>query len=186
VIGFLELPVARNVLLEILGICDTLQVAADDRGRFIVFGNRDGVKPLLAVRNINVAAHQIQQVCSLKQDLGHPRVVVISIRNVAIVASSGFLRPHGVRHECAEGSAAEPLGGNSLLHVVQPVAILILRTDDDRAGRTNRGDAVARHGAVNSEHESVVAKNLKIVAGVVTRGQTLIVKHGFALVRHHR
>ena len=105
---------------------------------------------------------------------------------MAVVARFGFFGAHGVRHKRAEGRAAESFGGNSLLHVINPVAILILRTDHDGARGTHRGHAMAGHRAIDSEHETVVAQYLKIVAGPVARGQAFVVQHGLALVGHHR
>src|SRR5271163_4534730 len=45
-IGFLQLAAARHVLLIILRVSDALQIAADDRGWLIVFGDGHGVETL--------------------------------------------------------------------------------------------------------------------------------------------
>ncbi len=90
-ISFLQLPVACDVLAKIFRVRKTLQVTADDRGRLIVFGHGDRIETFGAVSHINVAAHEVQKVSSLQQDLRHPRVVVIAVGNVAIVASLRFL-----------------------------------------------------------------------------------------------
>jgi len=72
-----------------------------------------------------------------------------------------------------------------LLRVVQPIAIGILRADQHCAGRSRRCDALTGDRAVDSKHINVVAQNLKIVAGVILREQSFIVKHGFARVSGH-
>ena len=80
---------------------------------------------------------------------------------------------------------AESFGGNGLLHVVNPVAILILRTDQDRAGRAHRRDAMAGDRAVDAQHEAIVAQDLKIVRGPIAREQAFVVQHGLALIGRH-
>ncbi len=120
-----------------------------------------------------------------KQELRHPGVVVVGGRDVAIAALLGFFGANGVRHEGAESLAGKTGSGNSLLRVVEPVAVRVLRTDENRAGRARGGDAMAGDGAVDAEHVDVVAKDLKIVAGVVARGEAFIVEHGLARVGGH-
>src|ERR1700735_662812 len=186
VVGLLQLAAARYVPLKILRVSDALQIAADDRGRLIVFGDDHSVESLRAIGDINVAAHEVQQVRALQQHLRHPGVVVVAIGNVAIVAGLGLLGAHSVRNKSAERSAAETFGGNGLLHVVEPIAILILRADQDRAGRAHRRDAMAGDGAVNAEHEAIVAQNLKIVGGPIAREETFVVQHRLALIGGHR
>src|SRR4029077_537215 len=106
------------------------------------------------------AAHEIQQVRALKQNLRHPCVIVVAIRDVAVVAAFRFLSANRVWHECAERSAAQTFGGDRLLRVINPVAILILRADENRARRTNRRYTMAGDSTVDAEHESVIAKHL--------------------------
>ena len=120
-----------------------------------------------------------------KQELGHPGVVVVGGGDVAIAALLGFFGANGVRNECAEGLAGETRCGNGLLRVVEPVAVGVLRTDEDGAGRARGRDAMAGDGAVDAEHVDVVAKNLKVVAGVIARGEAFVVEHGLARVGGH-
>ena len=98
--------------------------------------------------------------------------------DVAIGAVLGFARAHGVRHEGAERLAAEAFGGNGLLRVVEPLAIRILRADQNGAGRARRRDAMAGDGAVHGEHVAVVAQHLEIVGGPVARREAFVVQHG--------
>ena len=82
---------------------------------------------------------------------------------MAIGACLGFSRAHGVRNERAERLAGKAFGGDGLLRVVEPLAIRVLRTDQNRARRARRGDAMAGDGAVDAEHVAVVAQDLEIV-----------------------
>ena len=117
------------MLLVIVGIGHALQVAADDGFRLVVLGRGHGLEALVAVGDVNVAAHVVEQVRALEQQHGHPGVVVALRRDVAIGAVLGFVRAHRVRHVGAERLPAEAFGRNGLLRVVEPVAILILRAD---------------------------------------------------------
>ena len=185
-IGFFQLAISREVLLIILRVCDALQIAANDGRGLVMLGDSNSIETFCAVGHINIAAHEIQQVGALKQYLRHPGVVVVAIRDVTIVAAFRFLSANRVWDKCAERSAAQALGGNRLLRVVNPVAILILRADENRARGANRGDTMAGYGAVDAEHEAVVTKHLEIISRPVARVQAFVVQHRFALVRHHR
>src|SRR5580704_18703450 len=54
VVGFLQFAAAGHVLLIILRVSDALQIAADDRGRLIVFSDGYSVEALRAIGDINV------------------------------------------------------------------------------------------------------------------------------------
>ena len=82
-------------------------------------------------------------------------------------------------------AAGETGRRDCLLRVVEPVAIRILRTHEDGAGGTRGSDAVAGDSAVDAEHVDVVAKDLKVVTGVIARGEAFVVKHGLARVSCH-
>src|SRR5581483_7190269 len=56
--------------------------------------------------------------------------------------------------------------------------------EDGARGARGR-DAVAGYRAVHAKHENVVAQDLKIVAGVVARGEALVVEHRLASVCGH-
>src|ERR1700675_1171254 len=104
---------------------------------------------------------------------------------MAVAALLRFFGANGVRNECAEGLPGETRCGNSLLRVVEPVAVRILRTYEDGAGGTGGSEAMAGDRAVAPEQGDVVAKALKIVAGVVAGGKAFVVKHGLAGVGRH-
>ena len=175
----------REMRLVIVRIGDSLQIAADDGFGLVVFSHRDGFEALLARGHINVTAQEIHEVCALQEELSHPSVVVVLCGDVAIGTLLGFRGAHGVRNKCAEGLAAQSFSRNGLLRVVKPFAIGVLRADENRAGRARRRDAVICYRAVHTKHENVVAQNLKVVACVVPREETLVVQHRGACVRRH-
>ena len=76
-VGFFELAVSGQMLLVILRIGDLLEVAADDRRRFVVLGDGHGFEAALAFGHVNVAAHEVHEVRALEQQLRHPGVVVV-------------------------------------------------------------------------------------------------------------
>ena len=127
------------------------------------------------------------RVGALQQHLRHPRVVVVRLRRRGNRRTPSF---PSTRTVCGtnvlKAVPAETFGGDSLLHVVEPVAIRILRADHHGAGRARRRDAMARDGAVDAEHEAVVAQDLEVVGGPVARDQAFVVEHGLALVGRHR
>ena len=45
---------------------------------------------------------------------------------------------------------------------------------------------MAGYGAVDTEHEAVVAKDLEIVSRPVARQEAFVVEHRLALIGHHR
>ena len=75
---------------------------------------------------------------------------------------------------------------DGLLLRINPFAIRVLRTHDDRARRTENGEAVALVTRVHAELENVVAHDLRIVAGEIARGRAFKFVRGHALVRTHR
>src|SRR3954454_14268354 len=76
----------------------------------------------------------------------------------------------GVREVRIESLAAVTFGRNGLLLGVNPFPVLILRADDDRAGRTNYRHSVFLHGTVDPEHENVIADDLWIVSRKIAIG----------------
>src|SRR5260370_11275307 len=85
-----------------------------------------------------------------------------------------------------ERLAAVTFGRKCLLLRINPFAVLILRADHDRARRAYYRHPVFLHGAVNAEHEDVVAHDLWIVGREISVGDAFefILRH--TLVRFHR
>ncbi len=111
-----------------------LQVAANHGWWLVVFGDGHGLVAAFACGHVNVAAHEVQEIRALQEQLRHPGIVVVRAETWQSVQPLVSLRAHGVRHEGAEGLSAEAFGGNRLLLVVEPVAVVVLRTHQHRAG----------------------------------------------------
>ncbi len=150
-----------------------------------MLGHRHRIETFRTLGHIDVAAHEVHQVGALHQELRHPGVVVALARDVAIRAHLGFRRANGMRIVWAETEAAEPFRRNRLLHVIQPVAIGVLRADHHRAGGSRGRDAMLGHRAVDAQHVNVVAQHFEIVGGVIARGQAFVVQHGRLAIGRH-
>ena len=142
-----------------------------------MLGHRHRVKALRALGHVDVAAHEVHEIRALHQQLRHPGVVVALARDVTIGARLGFRGAHRVRIVRAEAEAAEAFRRDGLLHVIEPVAIGVLRADHHRARRARRRDAMLGHRAIHAQHVDVVAQHLEVVGGVVARGQPFVVQH---------
>ena len=150
-----------------------------------MFGYRNRLESPIACCYINVAAHKVHEVGALKQQLRHPGIVIIGGGNVTITALFGFARANSVRNERAECLAGKTRRGNGLLLIIEPLTIRILRTDQHRARRTGRSNAVPGNSAIDAEHVNVVAQNLKVVAGVIPGGETFVMQHTAFCVGGH-
>src|SRR6185295_1434820 len=169
----------------IRGVNNLLEVAAQDRRRFFVFGNGHGVVSFFAAGDVNVAAFKIHEPCALQKYLGQPRIVVAATGDVAIGAGSCFFGAYCVRNEWAERLPAEAFSRHCLLLVVSPAAIGVLRTYQHRASGSYRRDPVSGDGSVDSQHVQVITQNLKVIRGIVSGGQSFVMQHGHALVGGH-
>src|SRR5216683_2854693 len=183
--GGAEFTIMLHKSLEIIGISDAMKVAAVDGFGLVMFGNNDGFKSTFAGGDINVAAHEIHEVGALQEKLGHPGVVVVLSGNMAIAALFCFFGAHGVRDKRRESLAGEPGRGNRLLRVIEPITVGVLRADQHGARRARGSDAMTGDRPIHAEHIDVIAKNLKVVAGVIFRDQAFIVQHGLARVSGH-
>ena len=82
--------------------------------------------------------------------------------------------------------AAVTFGRKCLLLRINPFAVLILRADHDRARRAYHRHPLFLHGAVDAEHEDVVAYDLWIVGCEISVGDAFEFILRYALVRFHR
>ena len=187
-IGFLaESRRASTMLLVVVRIGDLVQMTADRGLRFVRFGPDDGVQSFASFADIGVASEEIHRAGAEAEQLRHPGVVVVVLREMAVGA---ILRradaAGGVREMRIERLAAVAFRGNGLLLRINPFAIGVLRTDHDRARGTEHRHAILLHRAVDAEHENVVAHDLRIVGGEVAVGHAFefVLRH--ALVRLHR
>ena len=160
-----------------------MQVAADHRLRLVALGHRHRLDAARAGRDVDEAAHEVDEVRALQQQLRHHRVVVAGRRDVAVGAGLGFGLPHRVRHVRVERLTREPFGRHGLLLRVDLLTAGVLGADDDRARRTHRRDPVAGHRAVDAEHEDIVAQHLEVIRRPVPRRRAFVVQHRPLLVR---
>src|SRR5438876_5534225 len=91
-----------------------------------------------------------------------------------------------MRHMRIEGLTGEAFGGNGLLLMIDPFAVLILRTNQHCRRRAYGRDAIAGYRAVATQHEYVVAQYLEVIAGEVARVATFIVPVGHLPICLHR
>src|SRR5262245_66687220 len=83
-----------------------------------------------------------------------------------------------------ESRSAITFGGDGLLLGVDPFAVRVLRTDQNRAGGTHGSEPAAGDRAVAPEHKNVVTQCLEVVRNPVARILfSLVVKHRPFLIR---
>ena len=123
------------MLLVIGRVSDRVQMTADRRLRFVRFGPDHGVKSFAAFADVSVAPKEIHRAGAESEQLRHPRIVVVCLREMAVGAVLRCADAAGrVREMRIERLAAVTFGGNCLLLRINPFAIRILRADHDRAG----------------------------------------------------
>src|ERR1019366_5509105 len=134
--------------------------------------------PSFAVRDVDVTAHEVHEAGPLNQDMRQPGIVITAARHMAIGAAASFFCSHGMRNERTESLSTESFGGDGLLLIVAPVAIRILRTDENGTGRTHWRYAMPGNRPIHTEHVNVIAEDLGAVRGPVTRDQGVVVQPG--------
>ena len=135
-----------DVLLIVRRVGELVQMTADGGLRFVLFGPNNGMKSFPAFADVGVASEEIHRAGAEAEQLRHPRVVVVVVREMTVGAV--FRRADAarrVREMRIERLTAVTFGGKCLLLRINPFAIRILRTDDDRARRTNHGHAIFLH-----------------------------------------
>src|ERR1035438_8473352 len=104
---------------------------------------------------------------------------------MTVGAALGFFGAHRVRDEGAESLPAEAFRRNSLLLIVDPIAVVVLGTHQHGAGRAHRGDSMAGDRAINRQAVDIVAQNLEIVRSPIASCKSLVVQHGHLLICAH-
>src|SRR2546423_1158259 len=131
-VGFAKLATTLDEFLIVAWIGNLLECAANHRLRLRTF-SCDHRLERIAAGNINVTAHEVDEVGSLQKQLGHPGVVVVALRNVTVAAGLCFRRAYRMRHVSIKSLTRETFGRHRLLLRIYPLAILILRADQNGA-----------------------------------------------------
>src|SRR5262249_53692296 len=152
-----EFAFVLDEFLVVVGISDAVEIATVNSFGFVVLGDGDCFEPFLAGRDVNVAAHEVHEVSALQKKLSHPGVIVVLLRDVAVATLFGFFCADRVGNEGRISLTGKSRSGDSLLSVVEPFAVGVLRADENRATRTCRRDAMAGYGAIYAEHIDIVA-----------------------------
>jgi hypothetical protein len=85
-----------------------------------------------------------------------------------------------------EGLAGKAFGGRSLLLRIDPLAVLVLGTDQYRRRRAHRSHSISGDCSVAAQHEDVVAQDLEIILSEVARVATFVVPVRHLAVCFHR
>src|SRR5271170_1153811 len=184
-IRLFQQPAAGDELSVVVWIRELLEVAAGDYRRLCACCDRDSGKAVLAVRDIDVLAHEVQEIRSLYEQLRHPGIIVACCGDVTVRAALCLTSANSMWNVGTESLPAETGRRHSLLCLVDPVAIRILRTDYYGACRAHRRDFVACHRAINTEHVHIIAQHLKVICGPVACSHSFVMQHRHLLVRTH-
>src|SRR5205085_7275916 len=114
------------------------------------------MEPVLAFADIRVTSEEIYGAGPEPEELCHPGVVVVVLREMTVGAILGRSdAAGGMREVRIERLAAIAFRRESLRLRVDPFAIRILRADHDRARRTDHRHPVLLHRAIDPKHENV-------------------------------
>ena len=163
------------VLREPVGIRVLVQVAADHRLRFLPFRDLHRGN-LLFLADPRVVSDEVDEVGPLQQELRHDRVVVILPRDVAVAAGLGFGSPLGVRIMRRERLRREPGRGDRRLLNIDALAIDVGRRKHQRRARAYGRDLAPLDRPVVTELEHIVARDLRIIGGVIARLASFVVQ----------
>ena len=112
-VGFVQNRAAFDMFSVIGRVSDLVQMTADGRLRLVRFGPNDGVEPSLPFADVGVTPEEIHRAGAETEQLRHPGVVVVVLREMAVGA---ILRcadaARGVREMRVERLAAVAFRGN--------------------------------------------------------------------------
>ena len=182
-----EFAVVLKMLGVVVGIHELMQRAADDGLRLITFGDDDRFESVFSRANPAVAAHEVEVVRPVHEQLRHQRVVVFVVREMAVgTLFRTVFAANRVRDVGRERDAAHAVGGDRLLLDVDRLAVVVVAADMDRTGRTCGADAIAGDGPVFGQHVDFVAQRLKVVRDIVAADVARVVQFGHLHVRSLR
>ena len=91
-----------------------MQPAADDGPGLVALGDTDRAHSRLFFGDVHIVTDEVRGVSAKPQRGGQPRVVVVGLRDVTVLALAGLLaanRVRRVRSECKAGEARRGHGG---------------------------------------------------------------------------
>ena len=152
---------------------------ANHRLRLIRLSPYDSVQRLLAT-DPRIAAKEIDRAGAKSKQLRNPRIVVLGLGKMAVRAIFRRARSAGrVRKVRIKRLPAVSVAAHGLLLRIEPVPVLVLRTDDHRTRRTDHRQPVLLHRAINAKHEHIVPDDLRVIS------REIAVKSALKLVQRH-
>ena len=169
-----QLPVIVPMLGEPVRIGVAMQVGTDHCLRFIPLGHLHPGDVFLTTHP-GVVTHQVDETGAVHQQLRHDRVVVVVLRQVAVLAVLGLGLAHSVGEMRVEGLRTVATGRDRRLLDVDLLAVGVGRGQYQRRRRAHRCDLAALGRLAASDQEHLVAGNLRVVGGPVARVAALVV-----------
>ena len=121
-----------------------------------------------------VEAQQVDELRPEPERLRQDRVVVARGREMAVVAAFGLGLALGVRVVRVHRLRAVARGRDRRLLHVDPLAVGVGGGEHQRGRGTHRRDLAALGRAAQAEHEDLVARHLRVVAGPVAESAALV------------
>src|ERR1044072_6380124 len=112
----------------VIRVSDLLKRAANYSLGFRMLSGNDHFESIVCC-DVNISSHEIYEVCSLQKQLSQPGIVVVLLRNVTVAAGLCFSCSDGMGNMCIERLSSKPFRRRRLLLRVNPLAVLILRTN---------------------------------------------------------
>src|SRR6266487_3804189 len=88
-VRFVQLRPKIDMFLVVRGISDLMKMTADDGLRFVRFGPDHGVKSFAPFADVSIAPKEIDRAGAEAQQLRHPSIVVVRLRQMAVGAILG-------------------------------------------------------------------------------------------------
>ena len=151
-------------------------MAAQDCLRLGLFCDQSRGESFAPFRDVDEAPHEVDLVGALHEDGCYPRVVVVSLRDVAVGTLFGLRGADCVRRVRVEGVAVVACGGDCGRVVDGDAARGVCDAHRYGARRADGHHLVPLHGAVNAEHVAVGAQHLRVVRRIDLRLVALFVK----------
>src|SRR5689334_11445651 len=112
----------------VIRVSNLLKRAANYSLRFRMLSGSDYFESIVGC-DVNISSHEIHEVCALQEQLSQPGIVVVSLRNVTVAAGLCFSCSDCMGNMCIERLSSKSFRRRCLLLRVNPLAVLILRTN---------------------------------------------------------